>query len=53
MALFIVSLFANFVANDKPLLIYYKQSVYLPIFKAYPETTFGGDFQTEADYGTP
>ena len=51
--LFVVSLFAEFVANDKPLLIYYKQSVYLPILKAYPERTFGGDFQTEADYGAP
>jgi len=53
MVLFVVSLFAEFVANDKPLLIYYKQSVYLPIFKAYPEKTFGGDFQTETDYGAP
>ena len=51
--LFFVSLFAEFVANDKPLLIYYQQSVYFPIFKAFPETEFGGDFQTEADYGDP
>ena len=53
MVLFVVSLFAEFVANDKPLLIYYKQSVYLPIFKAYPEKTFGGDFQPATDYGEP
>jgi microcin C transport system permease protein len=51
--LFIVSLFAEFVANDKPLFVYYKQSIYLPIFQAYPETTFGGYFQTETDYGEP
>ena len=51
--LFFVSLFAEFVANDKPLLIYYQQSLYFPIFKAFPETEFGGDFQTEADYGDP
>ena len=38
---------------DKPLLIYYKQAFYMPIFKAFPETEFGGDFHTEADYGEP
>ncbi len=51
--LFIVSLFAEFVANDKPLLVYYKDALYWPIFSPYPETTFGGDFQTKADYGEP
>ncbi|MBO67957.1 MAG: ABC transporter permease [Acidiferrobacteraceae bacterium] len=53
LGLFGISLFAEFFANDKPLLVYYKESFYSPVFKAYPETTFGGDFQTEADYGEP
>ena len=51
--LFVLSLFAEFVANDKPLLVYYKGGVYTPVFTAYPETEFGGDFLTEADYGNP
>ena len=53
LVLFVVSLFAEFVANDKPLMVYYNEALYLPVFKAYPETTFGGEFQTEADYGEP
>ena len=48
--LFFLSLFAELIANDKPLLVSYDQSYYFPILKSYPETTFGGDFQTEADY---
>jgi len=51
--LFIVSLFAEFVANDKPFVVVYRGEVYMPIFQAYPETTFGGDFLTEADYRNP
>ena len=51
--LFTVSLFAEFVANDKPFVVVYRGEVYMPIFKAYPETTFGGDFLTEADYRNP
>ena len=53
MTLFFVSLFAEFVANDKPLIIYHDQSLYFPIFKAFPETQFGGEFTTEADYSDP
>jgi len=53
LALFLVSLFAEFVANDKPLLIRYNGSFYVPVLKAYPETEFGGDFLTEADYRSP
>ena len=53
LVLFMISLFAEFVANDKPLLVYYKSGFYMPIFKAYPETTFGGEFKTEADYRDP
>jgi microcin C transport system permease protein len=51
--LFFVSLLAEFIANDKPILVYYNSKVYLPIFKAYPETTYGGEFETEAEYRDP
>lgn len=44
------TLFAEFVANDKPLLVKYRGDLFVPIFKFYPETAFGGDFQTEAVY---
>ena len=50
---FIVSIFANFISNDKPLLINYDNKYYFPIFKEYSETIFGGDFDTEADYRDP
>ena len=53
LVLFVVSLFAEFVANDKPFLVFYDGGLYLPIFEAYPETTFGGPFETEADYSDP
>ena len=48
--LFFFSLFAEFIANDEPLLVRYQGAFYYPVFVAYPETTFGGDFPTEADY---
>ena len=48
--LFVLSLFAELIANDKPLIVAYDQQYYFPFLKSYPETTFGGDFQTEADY---
>ena len=51
--LFIVSIFADFIANDKPLLIKFDQEYYWPIINEYPETIFGGDFETEADYRDP
>ena len=50
---FILSLGAELIANDKPLLINYDQNWYFPLIKAYPETTFDGDFATEADYRDP
>jgi microcin C transport system permease protein len=53
LALFILSLFAEFIANDKPILVKYDGGYYMPIFNSYPETTFGGDFPTEADYNDP
>ena len=48
--LFVVSLGAELVANDSPFLLRYDGKFYFPAFKAYPETTFGGDFETEAKY---
>ena len=51
--LFIVSIVADFIANDKPLLIKFDQEYYFPIINEYPETIFGGDFETEADYRDP
>ncbi|PID47867.1 MAG: ABC transporter permease [Proteobacteria bacterium] len=51
--LFFISLFSEFIANDKPLMIYYKNQIYMPIFHIYSEKTFGGDFESEADYKDP
>jgi microcin C transport system permease protein len=48
--LFVVTLFAEFIANDKPFLVEYDGHLYVPVLFSYPETTFGGDFETEADY---
>ncbi|WP_170407545.1 ABC transporter permease [Ruegeria arenilitoris] len=48
-----LSLFAEFIANDKPILVKYRGEFYTPIFNFYPETEFGGDFQTEAIYRDP
>lgn len=48
--LFVLSLFAELIANDAPLLVRYDGGFYFPVVKAYPETTFGGDFETEAKY---
>ena len=51
--IFVLSLFAELIANDKPLLIYFEGAFYLPVVTVYPETAFGGDFETEADYSDP
>ncbi|MDD6055201.1 MAG: ABC transporter permease [Helicobacter sp.] len=48
--LFILCLGAEFIANDKPLFVRYDGKNYFPIFKDYPETTFGGDFYSSANY---
>ncbi len=48
--LFVTSLFAEFLANNRPLLIYYDGQLYSPILRDYPETIFGGDLPTNADY---
>lgn len=47
---FVLSLFAELLSNDKPLLVHYQNEYYFPVFKFYKETDFGGDFETEADY---
>jgi microcin C transport system permease protein len=51
--LFVISLFAEFIANDRPLLIKYDDHYYFPVFHSYPETAFGGIFETEAVYRDP
>ncbi|MDO6707551.1 ABC transporter permease [Photobacterium sp. 1_MG-2023] len=51
--LFFLSLFAEVIANDKPLLISFKGDYYFPIVQHYAETEFGGEFATEADYTDP
>ena len=53
LALFATSLFAEVLANDRPILVRYDGAFYAPILATYPETTFGGDFETEADYRDP
>ena len=53
LGLFTVTLFAEFVANDKPLLVRYDSKFYFPILYEYPETVFGGFLPTEADYRDP
>ena len=53
LGLFTITLFAEFVANDKPLLVRYDSKFYFPIFYEYPETVFGGFLPTEADYRDP
>ena len=51
--LFIVSLFAEFIANDKPFLIKMDGRLYFPAVVTYSETAFGGEFETAADYRDP
>ncbi|KOO04181.1 ABC transporter permease [Vibrio nereis] len=53
MVLFVMSLFAELIANDKPLLVEYNNQWYYPIAEQYAETEFGGEFETEADYTDP
>ncbi|QEY58951.1 ABC transporter permease [Pseudomonas sp. C27(2019)] len=53
LGLFILSLGAEFIANDKPLLVQYDGALYFPVLKRYPETTFGGEFPLQANYKSP
>ncbi len=53
LTIFVLTLGAEFISNDKPILVYYDSSIYLPVFNIYPETAFGGEFESEADYRDP
>jgi len=53
MAVFVLSLCAEALSSDRPLLVRYKGEYYFPIVKTYPETTFDGDFATPTDYLDP
>ena len=44
---------AEVLANDRPIVVSYRGEIYTPVFSFYPETAFGGDFKTEADYKDP
>jgi microcin C transport system permease protein len=48
--LFVLSLGAEFIANDRPLLVWYDGGLYAPVFRDYPEQTFGGDLPSNADF---
>jgi microcin C transport system permease protein len=50
LTLFALSLGAEALANDRPLLVRYAGRLYAPVLRAYPETAFGGVLPTEADY---
>ncbi len=53
MILFLASLGAELIANDKPIVMGFKGSLYFPVFSVYAERDFGGEFETEADYRDP
>jgi microcin C transport system permease protein len=53
LVLYVLSLGSELIANDKPILMSYRGEIYAPVFAEYPETAFGGDFETEADYRDP
>ena len=52
-ALVLLSLCAELVSNDRPLVVRYEGQTYFPLLRDYPETTFGGDFATPTDYLDP
>ena len=53
LAIFILTLFAEFIANDRPFFVKYDGNYYSPVFVDYAETTFGGDFPTTTDFRDP
>lgn len=53
LVLFFLTSAAEFIANDHPLLVKFNDHYYFPVFVSYPETTFGGEFETEAHYRDP
>ena len=50
---FVLSLFAEVIANDDPIAVWYDGSLYAPIFQDYPETAFGGELPTKTDFSDP
>ena len=52
-ALVVLSLFAELLSNDRPLVVRYEEQTYWPMVHDYPETSFGGDFETPTDYLDP
>lgn len=50
LVIFVITVPAEFIANDKPLLVKFEGAYYYPVFSEYPETAFGGDFETETEY---
>lgn len=53
LALFVLTLFAEFIANDKPLIVRFQDSFYFPVLNFYSEADFGGEFTTQAEYHSP
>ena len=53
LAVFLITLSAEFIANDKPLLVGFDGQLFVPVLVAYPETRFNGEFPTEAEYRDP
>jgi microcin C transport system permease protein len=53
LAVFLITLFAEFIANDRPIIVHFNGAWYFPVFTDYPETTFGGEFPTATDFRDP
>lgn len=53
LAVFCITLCAEFIANDRPLFVWFKGAPYIPVLVDYPETAFGGDFETTTDFRDP
>lgn len=53
MVLFTFSLFAEFFANERPIMVIYQGDIYFTLFKDYPETTFGGDLEINTEFRDP
>jgi len=53
LVLFVLSVPAEFIANDKPLIVKFNGEYYFPVVSSHAETEFGGEFETEADYRDP
>jgi microcin C transport system permease protein len=53
LAIFAVSLISDFVANDVPLMVWHSGKPYFPVFAAFSEKAYGGEFETQADYRDP